>query len=422
MNSYRKKLAALLFFGLSMSSCGPDFGDQIYEWIKNNTRRYSEQLTRADLRVRWLNQFTESFRTISYYQEQISTGLNKLKKETDAVNEISGNRLEKALRQYDKSIFITNQLITTKTLIDETDHLLKELDSIGNVKQFEDAGLRAIGKETLLRSFFEIGAQSEEINKLRYQKLFHLKYSLVIGENGSVQQNISPSEDGAGQSYSGNTMGESLEKFFGSFFATAPIYALFIENDIEKQVKKVKEAMDLFDKLSLTPKDQFIISQEYLKEARETYKDYRAKTQKLYGTQKDTWKLLWQLNATCRYTAETTIAPYKARLAEAEFLGSEEIQRIMDEESRFTIKTEIVTMLSQLVSLRGAITNEHDPFKKTELTEHYGDACVEAEYILNHLHSRLDLAPIYTDIENYQAKVNEYKKESISLKNELTKH
>jgi len=418
MSTLRLRFVFLLPLCLSLSSCGPNFGDEIYDWVKNNTRSYSEKLTRADLRVRWLNQFTESFRTISYYQEQINRELAKLKKELNTIDEEPSNKLEKALRQYDLCVMVSNELIRIKELVDETDYLFKELDSIGSIKQFEDAGLRAVGKETLLRSFFEIGSQSEEINKLRYQKLFHVKYSLVIGDDGKVDQQAAPSENGTG-SYSGDSMGESLEKFFANFPVTAPFYAMFVEDDIKKQVERVKDALNLFDKLSLTPKDQFIISQEYLKEARDTYKDYRVKTQDLQAVQKSTWKLLWQVTSTYRYNAETAIAPYKARLAEAEFLGSEEIQRIMDEESRFTMKNEIISMLSQLVKLRGSITNENDPYKKVELTERYGDACVEAECILTNLHARMDLAPIYTDIERYQSKVQEYKKESILLKNEL---
>jgi hypothetical protein len=422
MSAARIKSALLVLFCMTLSSCGPDFGDQIYKWIKNNTRSYSEKLTRADLRVRWFNMHTESFRTISYYQEQLAGELIKLKKKINALDETPGNRLEKALRQYDLCVSVSNELIRVKGLLDETKLLLMELDSIGSIKQFEEAGLRAVGKETLLRSFFEIGAQSEEINKLRYQKLFHVKYSLIMGEDGTVQQEVSPSEEGAGQSYAGESMGESLEKFFGSFFATAPFYALFVKDDIEKQVEKVKDALDLFDKLSLTPKDQYLISQEYLKDAREAYKNYHAKVKDLDAVQKSTWKLLWQLSATYRYDAETVIAPYKARLAEAEFLGSEEIQRIMDEESRFAMKADMLNMLAQLVALRGSITSETDPFKKIEWTEKYHDACTEAEYILKTLHSRMDLAPIYAEIERQQAKVHEYTKESIRLKHELIIH
>jgi BMFP domain-containing protein YqiC len=422
MSAARLKSALLMLFCMTLSSCGPDFGDQIYKWVKENTRSYSEKLTRADLQVRWLNMHTESFRTISYYQEQLAGELTTLKKKINAIDEAPGNRLEKALRQYDLCVSASNELIKIKGLLDETQHLMRELDSIGSIKQFEDAGLRAVGKETLLRSFFEIGAQSEEINKLRYQKLFHVKYSLVIGEDGTVQQQVSPSEEGAGQSYSGDSMGESLEKFFADFFMTAPFYALFVKDDIEKQVEKVKDALNLFDKLSLTPKDQFLISQQYLKEAREAYKEYEVKVKDLDAVQKSTWKLLWQLSSTYRYNAETAIAPFKARLAEAEFLGSEEIQRIMDEESRFTIKTEILNMLAQLVTLRGSISNETDAFKKIELTEKYHDACTEAEYILKTLHSRMDLAPIYPEIERQQSKVHEYTKESIRLKYELIIH
>jgi hypothetical protein len=422
MSSFRLKPALLILFCITLSGCGPDFGDQIYKWVKKNTRSYSEKLTRADLRVRWFNQCTESFRTISYYQEQLAGELANLKKNINVIDEMPGNRLEKALRQYDLCVSTSNELIRVKGLLDETEHLLQELDSIGSIKQFEDAGLRAVGKETLLRSFFEIGAQSEEINKLRYQKLFNVKYSLVIGEGNTVQQHVGPTDEGAGQSYSGNSMGESLEKFFGSFFATAPFYALFIEDDIKKQVEKVKDALDLFDKLSLTPLEQYLISQQYLKEAREAYKDYEAKVRDLNAVQKSSWKLLWQLSSTYRHSAETVLAPYKTRLAEAEFFGSEEIQRIMDEESRFQIKTEILSMLAQLVTLRDGISRETDSVKKIERTETYHDACVEAEYILKHLHSRMDLAPIYADIERHQSKVYEYTQESIRLKHELIIH
>ena len=418
MNTTRIKLTLLLLLCLSLNSCGPNFGNKIYDWVSKHTRSYSEQLTRADLRVRWLNAFTESFRTISYYQEKMAHELEELKKQLRSIESILGDNLEKALKQHDLCIATSNRLIQIKNLTDETEELLGTLDSIGSIRQFEAAGLRAVGKETLLRSFMEIGSQSEQINRLRYQKLFHVKYSLVIGENGQIQQQATYDDNGTG-SYSGDNMGESLEKFFGSFFATAPIYALFIEDDIEKQVEKIKEALNLFDQLSLQPKEQYLISLEYLKEARDAYKDYRTKVEDLHTQQKTSWKLLWQINATYLYNAETAIAPYKARIAESEFRGSKEIQRIIEEEERYARKNEMIALLAALVAMEGDIVRETNQFRKAELTERYADACAEAECYFDNLHQRYSLLPLYTDIESYQARLKYHKQHAESLKHDL---
>jgi hypothetical protein len=413
MKYFVNKLS-LIFLCLTLSGCGPDFGDKIYEWIENNAKSYSEKLTRADLRVRWTKSLTEHYKTITYHSEVVKTQLNQLYNSTENSENRISNGLGAILIRYDHSKSILNDLLQVKSILEKNNDLFKSLDSIGNGRQFEAAGLRAIGKETLMRSFIEIGNVQATVNRLRYQKLFSLKYSIAIGENGNVSQSIDRSDQVDGYSYSG-----SFEGFWLDNPITGPIFSLFIKDDIEEQVERIWEALDRFDELCLKPEDQFKISQEYLKEARVKYADHHKLADSIHVLQKENWLKLYQWNVARFKQAESELQPYKLRLTNDEFQGSEAIKNILSEEARFKIRQELIGMVSFVRKKIIHTQKEIDKFKRIENIEGLERNIIEAIYILNVMSERKELISLQGEIKQYKSRI---KRDSImvsSLKKEL---
>lgn len=400
------------------TGCGPDFGDKIYDWIERNTRSYSEQLTRADLKVRWMNQFTEHYRVIGVFQKDIGARLSIEYTNISQAMQYQGSDLESALIQYDRSRMINDRLIEIKQKLDQCDYYFISLDSIGSIRQFNDAGLRAIGKETLLRSFFEIGDQAEKINKMRYEKLFNLKFTLVINENGDVDQEIGHAESG-GKSYSGNNMGESIEKFFADLFITAPFVALMNEDKIEKQKKRVFEALDRFDELCLTQMEQYAISSEYLEQAKAVYADHHDLCDSIHKQQLQAWQRLYDMNEGIRLNAVQKLAPYKEQLAEQEFRGQDEIRRILDEEERLQIRQETITMIQVLNQKKREVSQQTDTLARIRLSEVFYQSVQEGKYILSVLHEQQKYLSIYDFIEQYQLRLARMEEDALEMLHNL---
>lgn len=402
-------ISMLLICVLLPTACGPSFGDDIYKWVKKNARSYSEQLTRADLRVRWLNQFNETYRTIAYYQEKTDSLLHLMSGETSRVTAYPLTGLKNLLdvqeiskRNVDVLIQLQHELVTTK-------ELFLHLDSIGSVQAFEHAGLRAIGKESLLRSFMEIGDVHEEANNLRYWKLFNFKYSIVLNtETGEVSHEAS---DGNGaQTYSG-----SFEGFLASFPLTAPFYALFVKDDIEEQIDRIREALDLFDELSLKPAEQYAISRYYVDSARTFFRTFHQQSDSIHKEHHKAWKILYSVNASLYKEAGERLVPYKLEAAEAEFGGQREISRILTEEQLFKVRQDVVNMTGSLVAMKQQCLMQSTPFDRIQKAESFMDACVEAEYIIKALNEKIEFKPVFSFLQKHEKRIASLKRDAIKI-------
>lgn len=409
-----KKLLCFLPLLLFCSGCGPDFGDKIYDWVEANARSYSEQLTRNDLKVRWLKAFSDHYKTIAFHSETARGQMKQLYTSTVNNEAQAGEGLGALLTRYDHSRAMLNELIRVKEILERNDSLFQSLDSIGNGRQFEAAGLRAIGKETLMRSFLEIGETQSTINKLRYQKLFSLKYAIAISENGDVSQSVDNSGEGQGYSYSG-----SFEQFWYDNPVTGPLMSLFVQDDIEEQVDHIWEAIDRFDELCLKPHEQFAISQEYVTVARSKYAEHHRLADSIHLKQKENWLQLYQWNAARFKQAEAGLQPYRLQLAEAEFQGSREVQRILDEETRFALRQELVDMVSYVRQQSHELQNENERFAKIEKLEKLENSIAEASYVLNTLLERKELTSLHAELKNYQLRIGQDSTTAATIKKQL---
>lgn len=389
----RYHIVVLLMSCMVLSGCGPDFGDQILEWVRKNARTYSANLTRADLHIRWFDQFNENYRTIAYHQEKADAALHEAYKSTELLSSVNLVSLKDLLRVYDESKRNIDQLILIQHRMEDIKTLFVRLDSIGTLKQFESAGLRAVGKESLMRSFMEIGDVHEKINKLRYQKIFNLRYSISINtETGAVDHQAN--QDVEGPSYSG-----SFEGFLASFPITAPIYALFIQDEIEEQKKQIKRALDLFDVLSLKPYEQFLISNQYVDSARTAFKPMHQQLDTVYKAQHKAWKMMYAVNVALRNEAAAKIAPFKLAAAERELNGQRAIDNLLNEEKQYAVKQDVIGMIAELKRLKRVAVLSADPYSKAEASEAFSDAAVEAELMIKAMLGRLELTAVYPFLE-----------------------
>lgn len=401
-----KKVFLFLPLFLLFIGCDPDFGDKIYRWIERNARNYSEQLTHKDLRVRWMKTYTEHYKTISFHSDIVETRLNDLYKSTTNNESYLDNSLGSFLVRYDHSKSTLQKLISVKETIERNDTLFQSLSNIGNLSQFEAAGLQAIGKETLLRSFLEIGDQQSTINKLRYQKLFSLKYSIAIDENGNLSQRVDQTQLNSEYSYSGRP-----EEFLYDIPVIGSIFSFLREDDIEEQVDRIKEALDRYDELCLTPREQYEISRNYVQKAKDKYAEHHTLADSIHQLQKDKWLKLFQWNVARFKQAETAIQPFKVQLANDQFQGSEEIQRIVSEESRFRLREEMIEMMDYVRHRSIEAQMENDRFTKIEKLETFKNSIEEAKFVLNILKDRKKLISLYGEIDAYLQRL---KKDSLT--------
>lgn len=388
------------FLSLSLlSGCGPDFGDQILRWVRNNARSYSEKLTRADLSVRWLNQFNETYRTIAYYQERADGQLHRVSQSTTSLLQAPALNLKQILDVQERSRKNMDALITMQHTLQDTRALFGDLDSIGSLHQFEQAGLRAVGKETLMRSFMEVGDVQEEINRLRYWSLFNFKYSISVNtETGEVTHEAG--EDNSAQTYSG-----SFEGWLASFPLTAPFYAVFMKDKIEEQIDQIKEAIDLFDELSLKPAEQYVISKYYVDSARTHFRTFHAQSDSIFREQQKAWKMLYTLNVTLNNEMAVRLAPYKREAAEGEIGGRSEINRVLSEEQQQQTKTDVINMTEELLELKKQSLKQTSPLTRLETGETFLDACVEAEYVVQALQEKLEYRALYPFLQKYHKRI-----------------
>lgn len=394
------KKYVIISLSFLLFSCGPDFGDKIKKWVDNNARSYSEKLTRADLQVRWLNQFTEHYRTISVYQKEISNNLkenydiillNNISKETD---------LSTLLKRNDRTRNSFDKLLKLKSKIDATNILFENLDSIGSIKQFQNAGLRAIGKETLLRSFTEIGNRAEVINNLRYKSFFNIKFTLKLGEDGSVSSEVDHSEGVQASSYECPDTLDCLGQWISDWPIVGSIISVFVEPKIEEQKEIVKEALNDFDKLCLQPKEQYEISLDYVKEARVYYKKHHAYVDSIRNKQLISWGKLFEINEGIRLKTNTDLMKFRQNLSEQEFRGQAQITRIISEEESFKLREDIVIMIVKLQKAVSELQVQKGDLKTIEKIEAISDAINEAKYILKNLNEQSCYTGILSFIEN----------------------
>lgn len=381
-------ICILLAMSMAVAGCGPDFGDKIYKWVKKNARAYSEQLTRKDLSERWLETFNETYRSIAWFEALCDSELNKVSLSTQKIAVANGRSLQELIDLRDRSKRNIDQLIKTQHTLAEIKYLFGRLDSIGTWTQFEQAGLRAVGKETLLRSFMEIGDVHEEMNRLRFRNLFSVKYTISMNtETGEVTHEAS--ENNTAQTYSG-----SFEGWLASFFLTAPFYAIFTQDDVEDQIEKIEKSLDLFDELALQQPEQFKISQAYADSARMYFQPFHLRSDSIFTGQKQTWRLLYDVNLGLYRKAAEKLLVYQRHAAEDEIGGMDEVSRLVREEQLFQTRQQLVDMTAELFVLEKTYTRETIPLKKLEAAEALLDACIEAGYITDALLNKLEYTAI----------------------------
>lgn len=365
----RHVLKLILFLIVVLNSCDVDFGDKAYDFINAEGYDQSKRLYESDLNVR-----VKNFLILEYNScwEQLNSNQLKIKSLSKELDYFASNvytDLETIIFNYDNVTTIFNNLIELKFHIEELESRYIRIDSLHSVYIFIDNGVWTIGRETLLRSFYEVGDATKKNNKERYSR-FGMNYSI-----GSAENEASITVD----SYSG-----SFEGFWVSLPIVSTIYNLWEAEEIEDQFERLNEAMMHFNEVAISSNEQYQIYKNCVNVKKENFSDHHNNAKELVLLQDSIWHNLFEINCNLIRYYEIKLKPYRIAYLQNKYKGSAEIKRILKTEEIYIVKENIIDLKVELKSNYRKIKKNKKSIDKLIYIEDFQDAVTEADFVYNY--------------------------------------
>lgn len=381
----KQKSVILMIALVTLTSC-PEYGEKLNQWVQQNAYSYSKALATEDITNRWYGLYGELSNKVNSNLSHTNSRLIQVHKKLNEIDKFidsDSDSIQGYIKTYDETRLVYSELSDLKPYNEWNKSAFARIDTITSKAEFEISGMRAVGRESLLRSFWEIGDLASKTNNERF-KIFYVRSSFSYGNDRLNHENTNIPIEGP---YDG-----SFEGFLATTFPFSIFYSIWEKDKVEEQNEKVKEAIVAFDKLAVSPEEIHKISIKIHDKVKKQFEVYLFALDTLQKQFDSTYSETIKATILRMKIAERALRPEIIRSIDS---GSERFYQLFEGQKKLEVFKQAVSEIKKIRIIKNQIESDTTKNKidRFILLEEYEDRLINIELSLSYYGKQKSFMP-----------------------------
>ncbi|MFZ3119200.1 MAG: pre-toxin TG domain-containing protein [Variovorax sp.] len=409
-------VAALLPTWSAADSCDPDFGDKLYEWAQNDSRRQALELAKADFAARTINSRIVEYDDLRIETVRIADYLDRYGAEARRESDMLGVNppdLAQAVIMQAQAAEAMNRLTDAGGKLDHMRQRLEILAAEPTLQRFVAEGAHHVGRTTLLESITPLARRDAFDLNARYS----IYVEVTFDTDGNVKE-ASGKANGPEYLQAADTTAIAVLNYstepISKMVAAAYLVVRFVlwgnENKecsrkVEKQRERAKEATRLLSSTLPSGTETFAFYAASQQSAQARFSATHAHFEQARMSLADRWRNLMAITLARATLASRTLTAEKLETLHNAYNTDSPLARLFDSAALTRMLTDVSQVQSAIIAQELRVLGACRNAAGLRMSEDLTDAKVLAASALGQLQKVGRLAPVSPTLKLVQSRV-----------------